>query len=93
MRVLIVWLVCVNIAAFAACAADKRRARRGQWRVRERTLFLLAALGGSVGLLLGMNLFRHKTKHRSFTWGVPLILLCQLALAAFVYHMMGGELL
>lgn len=58
--------------------------RRGAWRVPEKTLFLLPLLGGSVGALLGMRVFRHKTKHWYFVWGVPAILLAQLALAVWL---------
>ena len=80
------WLVCINAATFAVYGADKRRARRGAWRVPERTLFLLPLLGGSVGALLGMRVFHHKTKHWYFVWGVPAILLAQLALAAWLLY-------
>lgn len=62
------------------------RARRGAWRVPEKTLFLLPLLGGSVGALLGMRVFRHKTKHWYFVWGVPAILLAQLALAVWLLY-------
>lgn len=60
---LAVWLIAINLVTFAVYGADKRRARRGAWRVPEKTLFLLPLLGGSVGALLGMRVFRHKTKH------------------------------
>ena len=60
---------------------DKLRAVKGEWRISERSLFLLAAAGGSAGALAGMFLFRHKTKHMSFRIGLPLILLLQLAAA------------
>lgn len=80
-----VWLVAVNIAAFAAFGVDKSRARRDKWRVRERTLFVLAILGGSLGAILGMRLFHHKTRHWYFRFGLPLILALQLAAAALIY--------
>ena len=64
---------------------DKRKARRGAWRIPEKTLFLLPLLGGSVGALLGMKVFRHKTKHWYFVWGIPIILLAQTALAAWLW--------
>ena len=63
---------------------DKAKAKRGAWRVPEKTLFLLPLLGGSVGALLGMRVFHHKTKHWYFAWGVPAILLAQLALAVWL---------
>lgn len=81
---LAVWLIAINLVMFAVYGADKRRARRSAWRVPEKTLFLLPLLGGSVGALLGMRVFRHKTKHWYFVWGVPAILLAQLALAVWL---------
>ncbi len=83
---LAVWLIAINLVTFAVYGADKRRARRGAWRVPEKTLFLLPLLGGSVGALLGMRVFRHKTKHWYFVWGVPAILLAQLALAVWLLY-------
>lgn len=83
---LAVWLIAINLVTFAVYGADKRRARRGAWRVPEKTLFLLPLLGGSVGALLGMRVFRHKTKHWYFVWGVPAILLAQVALAAWLLY-------
>lgn len=81
---LLICLGAVNVAAFAAMGIDKAKAKAGAWRVPEATLFLLAVLGGSVGGILGMQLFRHKTKHKTFTVGFPAILVCQLALAAYI---------
>lgn len=83
---LAVWLIAINLVTFAVYGIDKRRARRGAWRVPEKTLFLLPLLGGSVGALLGMRVFRHKTKHWYFVWGVPAILLAQIALAAWLLY-------
>ena len=79
------YLAAVNLVTFTVYGVDKAKARRGAWRVPEKTLFLLPLLGGSVGALLGMLVFRHKTKHWSFVWGIPLILLAQIALAVWVY--------
>ncbi len=81
---LLIYLAAVNVAAFAAMGIDKAKAKAGAWRVPEATLFLLAVLGGSVGGILGMQLFRHKTKQKTFTVGFPAILVCQLALAAYI---------
>ncbi len=82
--VLAVWLIAINIVTFAVYGIDKRRAKRGAWRVPEKTLFLLPLLGGSLGALLGMKVFHHKTKHWYFVWGVPAILLAQIALAVWL---------
>lgn len=79
------YLAAVNLVTFTVYGVDKAKARRGAWRVPEKTLFLLPLLGGSVGALLGMLVFRHKTKRWYFVWGIPLILLAQIALAVWVY--------
>lgn len=79
------YLAAVNLVTFTVYGVDKAKARRGAWRVPEKTLFLLPLLGGSVGALMGMLVFRHKTKHWYFVWGIPLILLAQIALAVWVY--------
>ena len=79
------YLAAVNLVAFTVYGVDKAKARRGAWRIPEKTLFLLPLLGGSVGARLGMLVFRHKTKHWYFVWGIPLILLAQIALAVWVY--------
>ena len=73
------YLLAANLAAFALMGVDKGRARRGEWRVPERTLFLPAVLGGALGGVLGMRLFRHKTRHWYFRFGFPLLLIVQLA--------------
>lgn len=85
-RLLIYYLLAVNLLTFATYGIDKYKARHARWRVREVSLLLLAALGGSIGALLGMHLFRHKTKHKKFRYGVPLILLAQVAVAVFCYY-------
>ena len=74
-----VYLLVVNIAAFAVYGWDKMCAKRGMWRVPEKILLLLAFLGGSVGALAAMAIFRHKTRHLKFRYGVPLILIFQIA--------------
>ena len=75
---LILYLFAVNIAAFALFGADKRKARRGDWRISEKALFLSAVLGGSLGALIGMRLFHHKTKHWYFVIGIPAIFVLQI---------------
>ena len=81
---LAVYLAAINLATFIVYGADKRRARKGKWRVPEKTLLLLPLLGGSVGALLGMRVFHHKTRHWYFVWGIPAILLAQIALAVWL---------
>lgn len=67
-------------------AVDKSKAKHGKWRISEKTLFLLAAVGGSVGSLAGMYTFRHKTKHTKFVIGMPVILIVHIALAMYVFY-------
>ena len=81
------YLLAVNLWAFGLMWFDKRRAKRkGAGRIRERTLFLSALLGGSLGAVTGMWCFRHKTKHWYFVLGMPLILLIQTVLAVWVLY-------
>ena len=77
-RLLIVYLLLINIAAFALFGADKRKARRNAWRISEKALFLSAVLGGSLGAMIGMRVFHHKTKHWYFVFGIPAILVLQI---------------
>ena len=81
---LLIYLALINLTTFIIYGADKRRARPGKWRVPEKPPFLLPLLGGSVGALLGTRGFHHKTKHWYFVWGVPALLLVQLALAVWL---------
>ena len=85
---LFAYLLLVNLAAFALMGADKRKARREAWRISEKTLFLSAIIGGSIGAILGMWLFRHKTRHWTFVVGMPLILAIQVAAAVLLIR--GG---
>ncbi|MBR2132128.1 MAG: DUF1294 domain-containing protein [Oscillospiraceae bacterium] len=80
-KVILAYLLIVNFVAFILMGDDKRRAKKqGVRRIPEKTLFLSAILGGSVGAIAGMQVFHHKTKHWYFVWGMPLILLVQVAL-------------
>ena len=76
-KVVLIYLLTVNAAAFLMMFLDKRFAVHCQWRIPEKTLFLLAVLGGSLGGCLAMRLFHHKTRHRSFAVGFPLLLVVQ----------------
>ena len=84
MKLLSIYLLIINALGFLLMLVDKWKARKNRWRVRESTLLLIAALGGSVGSLLGMYLFRHKTLHLKFTLGIPLILAGQCFVAVLV---------
>ena len=78
-----IYLIGINVLTFLIFGADKWKAKRDKWRIPEDTLIWFAIVGGSVGALLGMYLFRHKTKHRKFQIGIPVILLVQAALLYF----------
>lgn len=84
-----IYLLAVNILAFSAYGADKQRARRNMWRGPESQLLLLAAAGGSVGALLGMRCFHHKTRKPKFRVGIPVILVVQAVLVSLL--MAGGN--
>ena len=79
-------LIVLNIVTFVVYGIDKWKAMKGRWRISEFTLLLLAVIGGSIGALLGMRVWHHKTKHLKFKYGVPLILLAQLALLYFIQY-------
>ena len=81
MRLLFLYLFIMNAAGVISMLVDKRKAKKKLWRIPEAMLLTIAALGGSVGSLIGMYTFRHKTKHIKFTLGVPAILMAQLVLA------------
>ena len=76
-KLILLYLLLINAAGFLLMIVDKLKAKKNLWRIPEKTLFLVAALGGSVGSLLGMYLVRHKTQHLTFTLGMPLILALQ----------------
>lgn len=90
MKLLSFYLLIINALGFLLMLVDKWKARKNRWRVRESTLLLIAALGGSVGSLLGMYLFRHKTRHLKFTLGIPLILAGQ-CIAAVLVMALGAK--
>lgn len=84
---LISYVVIMNIVAFVAMGIDKWKAKKRAWRIPEATLFILAGVGGSIGAIAGMYTFRHKTKHRSFVWGMPAILIAQIILIVVLLNL------
>lgn len=84
--IVVVYLILINLITFIFMYVDKQRAIRHKWRIPEHTLMLLAVLGGSIGGLMGMNLFHHKTKHAKFKYGFPLILIIELSIAYYLLH-------
>lgn len=77
MNYLLLYLLLINILGFLAMGVDKYKAKKHLFRISEKTLFLYAILGGSIGAILGMYFFHHKTRHWYFVWGMPLILFVQ----------------
>ena len=75
---LIGYVIIINVIGFLLMGIDKLKARRRGFRIPEATLFIIALIGGSIGSILGMYLFRHKTRHRTFTIGMPAILIVQI---------------
>ena len=83
-RIVFIYLVIITLIAFLLMAMDKSRARKHQWRIPEKTLFLSAILGGSIGAIAGMYTFHHKTRHWYFVIGMPAILILQVVLAVWI---------
>ena len=94
---LLYYLIVINIVTFLVYGIDKwrstsgrllptgrKKAKKGSWRISEATLLILAAIGGSIGALLGMKIWHHKTMHKKFKYGLPLILLAQIATIYFI---------
>ena len=80
---IIIYFIIINIIGFLAMYIDKQKARKGKWRIPEKTLFIITALGGGIGTIAGMYTFRHKTKKLKFTIGMPAILILEVVL--FIY--------
>ena len=88
---LLYYLIVINVVTFLVYGIDKWKAKKGSWkakkgswRISEATLLILAAIGGSIGALLGMKIWHHKTMHKKFKYGLPLILLAQIATIYFI---------
>ncbi|MBQ9990529.1 MAG: DUF1294 domain-containing protein [Lachnospiraceae bacterium] len=83
--VLVFYLMLMNLLGLLSMLIDKKKARKRAFRIPESTLFMIAILGGSLGSLIGVHLFHHKTRHRSFTIGLPVLLVLQLLLLLLLY--------
>lgn len=79
------YLLAINAVAFIVYGIDKYKAMKAKWRIPEATLLLLAVLGGSIGAWMGMKVWSHKTMHKKFKYGIPAILLIQIALMAYLH--------
>ncbi len=86
LSIIAIYLVIINLIAFALMGVDKKKAQTKAWRIPEKTLFLPAILGGSIGAIIGMQVFRHKTKHWYFKYGMPAILILQIVAVAAAWH-------
>lgn len=83
-NIMFFYLAFINVLGFVLMGIDKQKARHKKWRIPEKTLFLTAILGGSIGSILGMQIFRHKTRHTAFVIGMPCILIIQIILAVLL---------
>ena len=83
-----IYIVIMSLAGYISMWSDKRRAIKGKYRISEKALFVIALLGGSIGSVMGMKKFRHKTKHWYFKYGMPAILILQILLAAAIFYYM-----
>ena len=85
----LIYLLAVNAVTFIVYGIDKYKAKHAKWRISEATLLLLAVIGGSIGAWCGMKVWHHKTMHKKFKYGVPVILLLQVALAVWIINKMA----
>ena len=83
---LVAYIAIISLVAVVVTVADKVKAKAGAWRVKERTLFIIAALGGGIAMYVTMQVIRHKTKHLTFMIGIPLIIAAQVA--AFIFFVL-----
>ena len=84
MNIILGYLLAVNITSFLLCGIDKYKAKKGRWRISEATLLLMAVIGGSIGAWVGMRIWHHKTMHKKFKYGIPVIIIFQVALAVYL---------
>ena len=80
------YLIAINIITFFIYGIDKLKAKKGKWRIPESTLLLLAIIGGSIGAWLGIKVWHHKTLHKKFKYGIPLIVIAQIAMAVYIFR-------
>ena len=83
LKIILIYMLVASVVGFVAMGVDKAKARVGAWRISEKTLFGIAFLGGGAGVWLGMHMFRHKTKHWYFKYGVPAIFIAELIMVFY----------
>lgn len=84
MQFILIYLLAINVFAFFLYGIDKWKAKRSKWRIPEMTLLSIAVIGGGVGAWIGMKVWHHKTMHKKFKYGIPLILFAQIAIVLFI---------
>ena len=84
MDIIIGYLIIVNIVSFILYGIDKYKAKNGRWRISEATLLMMAVISGSIGAWAGMRLWHHKTMHKKFKYGIPIIIILQVALSVYL---------
>ena len=84
-QIILIYLIAINVVTFFAYGIAKWKAKRSKWRISEATLLGMAVIGGSIGAWLGMRVWHHKTMHKKFQFGIPLILIIQLAIVIWLY--------
>ena len=80
------YLIAINIIAFLTYGFDKFKAKKGKWRIPESSLLLLAIIGGSIGAWFGIKVWHHKTLHKKFKYGIPLIVIAQIAIVVYIFR-------
>ena len=84
MNIILGYLLAVNITSFLLYGIDKYKAKKGRWRISEATLLMMAVIGGSIGAWSGMRLWHHKTMHKKFKYGIPIIIILQVTIAVYL---------
>ncbi len=82
------YLLVINIVSFFLYGIDKYKAKKGRWRISEATLLMMAVIGGSIGAWVGMRLWHHKTMHKKFKYGIPLIIILQVCLVVYLHSIL-----
>ena len=90
-HIALIYLAAINVVTFFMYGVDKWKAKRSKWRVSEATLIWMAVLGGSVGAWFGMKAWHHKTQHKKFKYGLPLILFMQIAAAVGIWYLVNYD--
>ncbi len=88
-KALLIYFLAINAVVFVVYGIDKHKAKHAKWRISEATLLMLAIVGGSIGAWCGMKVWHHKTRHKKFKYGVPVIFILQLALAVWIVNRMA----